>query len=47
MSFAAEWTGAEATGIEAVLENVSGCPHRGRYRTWLGPVRLHSNAYSR
>jgi hypothetical protein len=40
---AAEWTGAEAAAIEAVLENVSGYPHRERYRVWPGP---NSNTFA-
>ena len=33
----AEWTGAEATAIAAVLKNASGYPHCERYRPLPGP----------
>jgi hypothetical protein len=34
---AAEWHGAEAAAIIAVLERSSGYPHCERYRYWPGP----------
>src|SRR2546423_11725531 len=33
----AEWTGAEAAAIKAVLQNRSAYPHRARYPAWPGP----------
>lgn len=39
----AEWTGAEADAIIAVLENVNDYPHRERYVAWPGP---NSNTFA-
>ena len=40
----AEWIGAEAAAIKAVLEkNVSDYPHRERYLAWPGP---NSNTFA-
>jgi hypothetical protein len=39
----AEWTGAEAAAIKAVLQNVRDYPHRERYLAWPGP---NSNTFA-
>jgi hypothetical protein len=39
MRVAAEWTGAEAAAIEAVLKNVTDYPQCERYCPWPGPNR--------